>query len=169
MLPFLTRTNETFTTSKALIQSHLQSAIQKHASYISHDDQGSTLFSRPLQCDIIVFLAVAPVPLPPAALAAYESEMRFPTGATVVNPGPLEVSGVVWSPDCGSALEWRDERATKVERFWAAGRVVGIVAGAIAGVQVWWVLKEMGERGSPSVTTRFYLPRGFEMGMLTQE
>jgi transmembrane E3 ubiquitin-protein ligase len=151
MLPFLTTTNDTFSTAQALIMSHLRTSIEKHQSYTAQQDEESTFFSRPLQCDIILFLAVLPSPIPPAELAAYEHEMRFPTGASVVSPGPLEVSGVAWSPDCGTALGWRDEAATKVERFWVAGRRVGIVAGVIAGVQVWWVLKEMGERGSPSV------------------
>jgi hypothetical protein len=81
--------------------------------------------------------------------------MRVPTGQSVVKPPAMELSGVMYSPDCGTALEWRDEKAVKVEKFWRAGRVVGIVGGLIAGVQVWWVLKEMGERGSPSVPSLF--------------
>jgi transmembrane E3 ubiquitin-protein ligase len=114
-----------------------------------------------MQCDMIVFLSVLPLSgVSPQHLALYESEMRFPTGQTVVRPPAMELSGVIYSPDCGTALEWRDERAVKVERFWHAGRVIGIVAGMIAGVQVWWVLKEMGERGSPSVFILCYSANG---------
>jgi hypothetical protein len=64
----------------------------------------------------------------------------------------MEISGVAYSPDCGLALEWRDERATKVERFWSAGRWIGIIAGTIAAGQIWFVVREMAERGSPSVS-----------------
>ena len=101
---------------------------------------------------MIIFLSVLPLSgITPESLALFENEMRYPTGQTVVKPPAMELSGVIYSPDCGTALEWRDEKAVKVENFWQAGRVVGIVAGLIAGVQVWWVLKEMAERGSPSV------------------
>ena len=106
---------------------------------------------------MIVFLSVLPrFGIAPGALALYESEMRFPTGQSVVQPPAMELSGVMYSPDCGTALEWRDERAIKVEMFWQAGRVVGIIAGLVAGVQIWWILKEMAERASPSVRTTCY-------------
>jgi hypothetical protein len=104
---------------------------------------------------MIVFLSVLPLAgITPETLSLYETEMRFPTGQTVIKPPAMEISGVMYSPDCGTALEWRDETGVTVERFWHAGRTVGIVAGLIAGVQVWWVLKEMSERGSPSVMSR---------------
>jgi hypothetical protein len=110
---------------------------------------------------MIMFLSVLPLSgVSPESLALYENEMRFPTGQTVVKPPAMELSGIMYSPDCGTALEWRDEPAVKVERFWHAGRVIGIVAGMIAGVQVWWVLKEMGERGSPSVYPWMYGANG---------
>jgi transmembrane E3 ubiquitin-protein ligase len=129
--------------------------MEKHASYRSTDNDDNASPFRPLQCDMIIFLSVLPLSgVSPESLALYENEMRFPTGQTVVKPPPMELSGIMYSPDCGTALEWRDESAVKVERFWHAGRVIGIVAGMIAGVQVWWVLKEMGERGSPSVNPR---------------
>jgi transmembrane E3 ubiquitin-protein ligase len=151
-LPFLTSNNETFTSSKDLIAAYLEESMEKHASYRStvNDDVGAPF--RPMRCDMIVFLSVLPLSgVSSESLALYENEMRFPTGQTVVKPPAMELSGVMYSPDCGTALEWRDEPAVKVEIFWHAGRVIGIVAGMIAGVQVWWVLKEMGERGSPSV------------------
>jgi transmembrane E3 ubiquitin-protein ligase len=103
---------------------------------------------------MIIFISVVPLSgITPESLALYEAEMRYPTGQTVVKPPAMQLSGVMYSPDCETALEWRDEKAVKAENFWQAGRVVGIVAGLIAGVQVWWVLKEMAERGSPSVTS----------------
>ena len=106
---------------------------------------------------MIVFLSVLPLAgITPESLAIYENEMRFPTGQRVVKPPAMELSGVMYSPDCGTALEWRDERAVKVEKFWHVGRTVGIVVGLIAGVQVWWVLKEMSERGSPSVVSQAF-------------
>ena len=101
---------------------------------------------------MIVFLSVLPLSgITPESIALYEDEMRNPTGQTTIKPSAMELSAVMYSPDCGTALEWREERAVRVENFWHAGRVVAIVAGLIAGVQVWWVLKEMAERGSPSV------------------
>lgn len=135
--------------------------MEKHAAYLSSDNEDTSSPFRPMQCDMIVFLSVLPLSgVSSESLALYESEMRFPTGQTVVKPPAMELSGVMYSPDCGTALEWRDERAVKVERFWHAGRVIGIVAGMVAGVQVWWVLKEMGERGSPSVFILFYGTNG---------
>ena len=103
---------------------------------------------------MIIFLSVLPSPgITPESLALYEDEMRYPTGQTFVKPPALELSGVMYSPDCGTALEWRNEKAVKIERFWRAGRVAGITAGLIAVIQVWCVLKEMAERGSPSVSS----------------
>ena len=153
LLPYLTPNNETFEIAKDLISAHLRSSLEKHSSYLSvGKDDTSSYFSHTLQCDLIVFVSVHPISgITPEALALYENEIRFPTGQTVVKPPRLELSGVIYSPDCGTALEWRDEPAVKVERFWYAGRAVATAGCLIAGVQIWWVLKEMAERGSPSV------------------
>jgi hypothetical protein len=148
----LTSTNETFKSAKDLIAKHFEKSVEKHTSYIITEEDDNSFFLRPLQCDMIVFLSILPSDgITPDDLALYESEMRYPTGQRIARPPPMELSGVMYSPDCGTALEWRDERAVKVEKFWHAGRTVGIVAGLVSGLQCWWVLKEMGERGSPSV------------------
>ena len=152
LLPFLTTENTTFALAKELVQEHIKSSMDKRASWRSSDADETFNPYRPIQCDMILFISVLPVPgVSRDSLVLYESEMRFPTGQTTVKPPAMEISGVMYSPDCGAALEWRDERAVKVEKFWHAGRVVAIAAGLISGVQVWWVLREMGERGSPSV------------------
>jgi transmembrane E3 ubiquitin-protein ligase len=148
----LTSNSETFTIARDLITARLEESVEKYNSHLSFDDTDTNYFFRPLQCDMIVFLSVLPISgITPHSLALYETEMRYPTGQSVVKPPAMELSGVMYSPDCGTALEWRDERAVKAEKFWHAGRIVGIVAGLIAGVQVRWVLREMNERGSPSV------------------
>jgi transmembrane E3 ubiquitin-protein ligase len=151
-VPFLTSSNDTFINAMDLISNHLEALVEKHTSYLSVEEDDDTFWMRSLQCDMIMFISVLPSPgISSEALALYESEMRYPTGQRIVRPPPMELSGIMYSPDCGTALEWRDERAVKVEKFWHAGRTVGIVAGLISGLQCWWVLKEMGERGSPSV------------------
>jgi len=125
--------------------------MEDHAAYRSTETIESPLITT-AQCEMIVFLTVLPLQgITQEALSLYENELRFPTGQSIVHPPTMELSGVMYSPDCGTALEWRDEKAVKVEKFWHAGRVIGIAAGIIAGIQVWIVLKEMAERGSPSV------------------
>jgi hypothetical protein len=154
LIPYLTSSNETFERAKELVSVYLEALIKKHTSYTSQDDDERSYFLRYLRCDMIIFLSVLPSSgVTPESLALYEDEMRYPTGQTVVKPPAMELSGVMYSPDCGTALEWRNEGAVKVERFWRAGRIVGITAGLIAVVQVWCVLKEMAERGSPSVSS----------------
>jgi len=157
LVPFLTSSNDTFRSGKYLIEQHLAKSVEKHTSYIITEEDDNAFFLRSLQCDMIIFLSVLPSRgINPEALALYESELRYPTGQRVAKPPPMELSGVMYSPDCGTALEWRDERTVKVESFWHAGRTVGIVAGLVSGLQCWWVLKEMGERGSPSVHSPSY-------------
>jgi transmembrane E3 ubiquitin-protein ligase len=144
--------NETFQTSRNFLIQHFENVIEKHTSYFPVEDDDALYYSRPLECDVIVFLFVLPVSdINQEALDLYEEEIRFPTGQRVIRPPPMQLSGVVYSPDCGSALEWRDETAIKIEKFWIAGRAVGIAGGIIAGIQVLWVIREMAERGSPSV------------------
>jgi len=153
LLPFLASNNATFASVKDLVYSQLLKSMDKHSSYQSSEED--EMAYRPLQCDVVVFLSVLPLfGISPSALSLYESEMRFPTGQTIVHPPSMELSGVIYSPDCGTALSWRDEKAIKVEKFWHAGRTIGLIAGCIAGVQVWWVLKEMAERGSPSSVSK---------------
>ena len=152
LVPYLTSSNDTFKFAKDLISKHIEKSVGKHASYVTTQEDDGSFVLRSLQCDMIVFISVIPSPgISPEALALYESEMRNPTGQRIARPPPLELSGVMYSPDCGTVLEWREEAAVKVEEFWHAGRTVGIVAGLVSGLQSWWVLKEMGERGSPSV------------------
>lgn len=161
----MTSSSDTFRNGKALIERHLAQSVERHTSYITTDEDDNGFFLHSLQCDMIVFLSVLPsAGIAPEALALYESELRYPTGQRVARPPPMELSGVMYSPDCGTSLEWRDERTVKVETFWRAGRTVGIVAGLVSGLQCWWVLKEMGERGSPSV--RF--PRTTDVGLFVE-
>ena len=125
--------------------------MEDHAAYRSTETVESPLITF-VQCDMIIFLTVLPLQgITQEALSLYETELRFPTGQSIARPPAMELSGVMYSPDCGTALEWRDEKAVKVEKFWHAGRVIGTIAGLVAGIQVWIVLKEMAERGSPSV------------------
>ena len=153
LLPFLASNNSTFAAVKELVTSQLLKSMERHATFRSSEDDDTS--SRSLQCDLIVFVSVLPLSgISPSALSLYETEMRMPTGQTIVYPPSMELSGVIYSPDCGTALEWRDEKAVKVEKFWHAGRTIGLIAGSIAAVQVWWVLKEMAERGSPSSVSK---------------
>jgi len=152
MLPFFTSSNASFVATKNLIIEHLEKSLERHNSYQSSGNDDSLSF-RGVQCDIIVFVSVLPLSgITAEELALYEEEMRYPTGQRVIKPPPMELSGVIYSPDCGTALEWRDEPAVKVEKFWRAGRIAGTVGGLISAFQVWCVIKEMAERGSPSVT-----------------
>jgi len=152
MLPFFTSSNASFVATKNLIIEHLEKSLERHNAYQSSGNDDSPSF-RGVQCDIIVFISVLPLSgITAEELALYEEEMRYPTGQRVIKPPPMELSGVIYSPDCGTALEWRDEPAVKVEKFWRAGRIAGTVGGLISAFQVWCVIKEMAERGSPSVT-----------------
>ena len=154
LIPYLTSTNETFSISRDSIRQYLQKQMEDHAAYRSTETIDSSLFT-PIQCDMILFLTVLPLQgISQEALTLYENELRFPTGQTILRPPAMELSGVMYSPDCGTALEWRDEKAIKVEKFWHAGRVIGVFAGLLAGLQVWIVLKEMAERGSPSSVSK---------------
>ena len=149
-MPYFASNEDGFEGAKGLIVDRLERSIATQSSYQSLDNE--ELSFRHFQCDVILFLSVLPLSgVSQKALALYEDEMRFPTGQTTVKPPAMELSGVVYSPDCGTALEWTDERAVKVDNFWQASRVVATVAGLISSIQVWIVLKEMGERGSPSV------------------
>jgi transmembrane E3 ubiquitin-protein ligase len=157
LLPYLTFNNDTFQTSRDLLIKQFETALEKHTAFIPIEDDDTLYFSRPIQCDVIIYLFVLPVSaVTQEALDLYEEEVRFPTGQSIIKPPPMQLSGVIYSPDCGTALQWRDETAVKVEKFWRAGRVVGIAAGLIAGIQVMWVIKEMAERGSPSVSISLF-------------
>jgi hypothetical protein len=129
--------------------------MQDHIAYRSIDTIEDTLLTS-LHCDLILFLSVLPLQgITPSQLSTYEAELRLPTGQSVVVPPAMEISGVMYSPDCGVALEWRNEPTVKVERFWTAGRWIGIASAVICAGQIWCVVKEMAERGSPSVRTLF--------------
>lgn len=130
-LPHMTTHKDYFETSQQLLNKTLEKAVERMERSVwmdlsnpwtsSPDTQGDTTMPTP-HCEYVVFVQVHPVDLvlslrggtdyldfAPGTAATMvsdiEQELRFPNGAPLPKTPRLQMSTVIFSPDCGFLLE----------------------------------------------------------------
>ncbi|KAK2865037.1 hypothetical protein FQN49_003969 [Arthroderma sp. PD_2] len=188
-IPHLALSNDTFELSRELLNKSLTTALSDRYNHptsflpwssLSHG-ANSVAFPAP-NCEYVMYLqqhalTVGGKPIPDSVIKNVEQELRFPTGAPIPNPPPLLMSGVIFSPDCGFALETKgspeyppsDELylvGLKQEEYSKyTGRFITVIAGMLVS-QILLLMKQMKESSTPSTRSRvsFYTIAMMSMG-----
>lgn len=123
-LPHLTTSKDYFETSKKFLNMTLEKTIEEMENSIwidpsnpwtsSPDAQGDAIMPTP-HCEYVVFVQVHPLEMglalnhdsvdPTTLIHQIEQELRFPNGAPLPVTPRLQMSTVIFSPDCGFMLE----------------------------------------------------------------
>jgi hypothetical protein len=123
-LPHLTPSREHYLSSQKLLNRTLEKAIEGMENAIwadpgnpftsSPDNQGDATMPVP-HCELVVYVQVYPLKvdlasgtgrLDPANIVhQIEQEIRFPNGAPIPEAPKLQMSAVMFSPDCGFVIE----------------------------------------------------------------
>jgi transmembrane E3 ubiquitin-protein ligase len=121
-LPHVMTTQEDFQNTQKILNGTLDTILKKKESstWTDSNDPWSSSDSQPApHCEYVVYVQVHPVKkdelysavtgMPTNGMLLemedIERELRFPNGAPTVEPPPLRMSLVVFSPDCGFMLE----------------------------------------------------------------
>lgn len=123
-LPHLALSKDYFTTSKNLLNTTLEQTVERMENSIwidpsnpwtsSPNAQGDATMPVP-HCEFVVYVQIHPVqvnmgmsgqyPDPASIVYEIEQELRFPNGAPLPDVPRLQMSTVMFSPDCGFLLE----------------------------------------------------------------
>ncbi|KAH8803175.1 RING finger ubiquitin ligase-like protein [Xylogone sp. PMI_703] len=115
-LPHLSTSADYFTTGKKLLNITLGKAVEKlqHAAWIDQlnpwtsnpDAPGDVTMPIP-HCEYVVYVQVHPLKMRVSGGGVHliEQELRFPEGAPLPAIPKLQMSAVIYSPDCGFLLE----------------------------------------------------------------
>lgn len=115
------------------------------------------------QCEYIVYAQIHPVaapkderktPITADVLRTIETELRFPTGQTLPPTPPLQVTAMIYSPNCGFVLMAPEMRGKKAEEFNAQSSHFGLAGAAVAAAQIWLLIRQMNESNTLSTVSR---------------
>ncbi|KAL1977923.1 hypothetical protein VTN31DRAFT_782 [Thermomyces dupontii] len=186
-LPLFTLSEDMFNLSQRLVMKSLQDTITERRRqptffpWSSLPSGGQAAFSTP-KCEYIIYLQQHPVMargrlVDSELLQQIENELRSPMGAPIPPPPMIEMSAILFSPDCGMIFETKappeyppsdtlylvgpkQEEYTK-----AASRVIYGIAG-ITCAQIYLLVRQMKDASTPSTRSRigFYTIALMAMG-----
>jgi transmembrane E3 ubiquitin-protein ligase len=181
-LPHLTTSQGDFESSQKLLRQTLDATLKKKekSMWIDMGDPWSSEDSMPVpHCEYVVYAQVHPVRQNelhglalgsvkddlPAEMVDIESELRFPNGAPTFEPPPLQLSMMIFSPDCGFMLESKGPpafspdagqhlRGLKQEVFVDRVKHWSLIWGIALFGQVLLIRAQMKESSTPSTLSR---------------
>jgi transmembrane E3 ubiquitin-protein ligase len=181
-LPHLMTSRGDFESSQSLLRQTLDAVLKKKekSMWIDMVDPWSSEDSMPVtHCEYVVYAQVHPIRhtdlygLAPgsvkddliAEMKDIEAELRFPIGAPTLNPPPLQLSMMIFSPDCGFMLESKGPpayspdvgqhlRGLKQEIFVDRVKQWSLIWGIALFGQVLLIRAQMKESSTPSTLSR---------------
>ena len=184
-LPSFTLSESEYTPTQQLLNRTLMASIlrQEEATrYMtppfpwssSPDNPSEIMFSTP-HCEYLVYLqqhvpkvggrTLQEVNQRLLELQTLENELRFPTGAPLDNVPLIEMSAIIFSPDCGFVLEsigppdftqqaGHHLRGPKMEAYLRSVKRVILVFSLVIAAQVYLLMRQMKETSTPSTRSR---------------
>ncbi|TKA82343.1 hypothetical protein B0A49_00084 [Cryomyces minteri] len=185
-LPHLALSENTFHSSQQLLKRTLNKTIELQKNnpdalsnpWSSSPDTASNAAWTVPHCEYIVYLQQHPVPSPlgrtgywsenQLTLDSIEDELRFPTGRSAPPPPPMQMSMLLFSPDCGFILESKGPpdyapqeglhlRGPKLEALFSTGRRHVLFYAFAMSAQLLLLVRQMKEASTPSTRSRISL------------
>lgn len=163
-MPHFTASEAQYNESKTVLVASIEKAVQTMeetrtldaAPWISTDDPS------PPKCEYIVYGQMHPVVgaaldgqrWPLRTLRAIESEMRFPTGASVPAAPALRLSALIYSPNCGVALVADRLEGKPLWQLYHQITRLALAAAALAAAMAWTLIRQMNESNTLSTVSR---------------
>ncbi|KAK7205615.1 hypothetical protein BZA70DRAFT_257413 [Myxozyma melibiosi] len=155
-LPFLTLTEERFNQSYTPFMTEINRTISELEAIYRRDINPavSSSSSASESCEYIVYLQIHSSPLSPEEMSVVEDELRFPKGQPHEDIPKIEISSLVYSPNCGIVLESRLSVGDKIEQFWSQASHAALVAGCLTVIQIWLLIRQMNDTNTPSTVSK---------------
>lgn len=178
-MPHFALTSNDFTLAQKLLNQTLHETIIKQENLLtgaslnpwssSPNSPSESMYLAP-HCEYVVYLQQDPVPITKAQLEGVEQELRFPTGAPLPTIPLIQMSALIFSPDCGFVLESRGppdfapQQGThlvgqKLEAYVRQARRGILAFGSLICAEIFLLLRQMNESSTPSTRSRvsFYV------------
>ncbi|KAI4275336.1 MAG: hypothetical protein L6R38_005891 [Xanthoria sp. 2 TBL-2021] len=182
-LPYFALSSKSFTLARKLLTQTLDVAIktQERASetnalspWSSSPESPSDLLMPTPSCEYLLYLQQHPIKAGLSEIEMIEAELRDPTGRRDMKSLPLQMSAVVFSPDCGFVLESKGPpdyaqqyglhlQGPKLETYIQSSRRAILALGSVICGQIFLLLRQMREASTPSTKSRISL---YTIGML---
>ncbi|KAL8969643.1 MAG: hypothetical protein Q9197_004228 [Variospora fuerteventurae] len=185
-LPLLTLSKESFDAARQLLNKTLDEAIDIQGSAEetnalnpwspSPQSTSDLLFPTP-HCEYVMYLQQHPVGSGHMDVKHIETELRDPTGRLDIPSIPLQMSAVLFSPDCGFVLESKGPpdfapqhgqhlQGPKMEIYIRAGKHAILALAVLICAELSLLLRQMREASTPSTKSRisFYAIGSMAMG-----
>ncbi|KAK9343396.1 hypothetical protein V1522DRAFT_356663 [Lipomyces starkeyi] len=155
-LPHLTLTQERFNQSFTTLVKEINATIDELESIYQRDINPS--YSGPTgspdSCEFIVYLQIHSSALSPQELSIIESELRFPKGQPHEDIPKVILSSLIYSPNCGLALESRSVAGEKIERYWIRASNAAQIGTLLTLIQIWLLIRQMNDTNTPSTVSK---------------
>ncbi|KAL8712138.1 MAG: hypothetical protein Q9220_003572 [cf. Caloplaca sp. 1 TL-2023] len=173
-LPHFTTSHEAFNAARGLLNKSLTAAIktQESASETntlspwssSPNNPSDLLFPTP-HCEYVVYLQQHPVQVGAFEVELIESELRVPTGRWDLSSPQIEMSALIYSPDCGFVLESKGPpefapqhndhlQGPKIEVYIRSSRRTILAFALVLYAEMYLLLRQMREASTPSTRSR---------------
>ncbi|KAL8686130.1 MAG: hypothetical protein Q9218_007324, partial [Villophora microphyllina] len=185
-VPYFTLSPTSFASSRQYLDITLSEAIklQESASetntfspWSSSPYSSSDLLFPTPHCEYIVYLQQHPIDTHSSDVESIETELRYPTGRSNLPSPPLQLSALIFSPDCGFILESKGPpdyaprhgshlRGPKLEIYVRSGRRAILAFAVVVCAELSLLLHQIREASTPSTRSRisFYTIGMMAMG-----
>ncbi|KAL8730341.1 MAG: hypothetical protein Q9166_004106 [cf. Caloplaca sp. 2 TL-2023] len=173
-LPHFALSPTSFNLSRRLLNRTLSAAIKMQGSASetnalspwSSSPQSSSDFLVPTPyCEYLVYLQQHPVEVGSLKVKSMESELRYPTGRLDITSPPVQMSALIFSPDCGFVLESKgppdfasqDEphlQGPKIESYLSSCRRAILALAVLICAEILLFLRQIREASTPSTKSR---------------
>ncbi|KAI4087432.1 MAG: hypothetical protein LQ344_006768 [Seirophora lacunosa] len=173
-LPHLSLSTTSFNAARQLLNKTLGDAIRTQESakesnafspWSSSPQSTSDLFFPTPHCEYIVYLQQHPVDSGHIDVKSVETELRDPTGRLDIPFIPIQMSALVFSPDCGFVLESKGPpefapqhgqhlQGPKMETYIRASKHAILAFAVMICAELSLLLRQMREASTPSTRSR---------------
>lgn len=147
-LPHLILEKAYFDESKELMLQYLNNTLSKYEDeddYIVFEDNDVASES----CEFVLYGHFHSVPLTRDQLRDIEQEIENPVGRPLRPIPAMQLSSIIYSPDCALSVQFRDSRGEKYEQYWSRIRVVVVVGVLLIIAQTFLIAIQMRDTNTP--------------------
>ncbi|KAL8805192.1 MAG: hypothetical protein Q9200_005525 [Gallowayella weberi] len=173
-LPYFALTKESFFAAQHLLNRTLNAAVKTQESASQTDALGpwssspqipSDLTMPTPHCEYLVYLQQHPIDTQATDVESIETELRHPTGRLDITAPPLQMSAVLFSPDCGFVIESKGPpdfapqygnhlKGPKLETYDRSSRRIVFASALLLCAEIMLLMDQMRDASTPSTRSR---------------
>ena len=172
-LPHFTHSSDAFALSQKFLVEDIADVIKKQntssdvllSPWTSMSDANANGPSLVPHCELVIYLQQEPPQTPSTSFQAIEAELRRPTGARLGQAPRIQMSAIIFSPDCQFMLESKGPpdhtpasgqhlRGRKIEAYMNETRDVILMFILLICAQILLLKHQMNEASTPSTRSR---------------